>query len=100
MNSRFQEIGRRKQALIDQAARERDELSKAYHNLGSPFTMGGTLLGIGRAIKTHPMIAAGLSSIFVSGYARRLLRSVTELFKLWRIVLPIWAWWTRRRKAK
>ena len=100
MNSRFQEIGRRKQALIDQAARERDEVSKAYHNLRLPFAMSGTLLGIGRALKTHPMIAAGLSSIFVSGYARRSLRSVTKLFKLWRIVLPIWVWWTRRRKAK
>jgi hypothetical protein len=100
VNSRFQEIDRRKQALIDQAARERDELSKAYHNLRPPFAMSGALLGIGRALKNHPMIAAGLSSIFVSGYARRLLRSVTELFKLWRIVLPIWAWWTRRRKAK
>jgi len=100
VNSRFQEIGRRKQGLIDQAARERDEVSKAYHNLRSPFAMSGTLLGIGRALKAHPMIAAGLSSIFVSGYARRLLRSLTDLFKLWRIVLPIWAWWTRRRKAK
>ena len=100
MNSRFQEIGRRKQALIDQAARERNELSKAYTNLRSPFAMSGTFLRIGRALKTHPMIAAGLSTILVSGYARRLLRSVTELFKLWRIVLPIWAWWTRRRKAK
>jgi hypothetical protein len=100
VNNRLREIARRKQALIDRAARERAELAKAYDSVPSPFDMSGTLWGIGRVLKTHPMITAGLSSIFVSGYARRLLKPATELFKLWRIVLPIWAWWTRRRKAK
>jgi hypothetical protein len=100
VNSRLQEIARRKQILIDKAASERYELGTVYDSLRLPFGMSASLLGIGRMLKTHPMITAGLSSILVGGYTRRLFRSVTELFKLWRIVLPLWAWWTRRRKAK
>jgi hypothetical protein len=100
VNSRLQEIARRKQILIDKAARERYELGKAYDGLRLPFGMSAPLLGIVRVLKTHPVITAGLSSLLVGGYTSRLLRSVTELFKLWRIVLPIRAWWTRWRKAK
>ena len=100
MNSRLQEIARRKQILIDQAARERYELGKVYDSLRLPFGMSAPLLGIVRVLKTHPVITAGLSSLLVGGYASRLLRSVTEFFKVWRIVLPIWTWWNKRGKAK
>jgi hypothetical protein len=100
VNSRLQEIARRKQILIDKAARERYELGKTYDSLRLPFGLGAPFLGIVRVLKTHPMITAGLSTVLVGGYTRRLLRSVTQLFKLWRVVIPIWAWWTRWRKAK
>jgi hypothetical protein len=100
VNSRLQEIARRKQILIDQAARERYELGKVYDSLRLPFGMSAPLLGIVRVLKTHPVITAGLSSLLVGGYASRVLMSVTELFKVWRIVLPIWAWWNKRGKAK
>ena len=100
MNSRLQEIARRKQILIDKAARERFELGRTYESLRLPFGMSAPLLGIVRVLKTHPVITAGLSSLLVGGYTTRLLKSVTELFKLWRVVLPIWAWCTKRGKAK
>ena len=100
MNSRLQEIARRKQILIDKAARERYDLAKAYDGLRLPFGMSAPLLGIVRVLKTHPVVTAGLSSLLVGGYASRLLWSVTKLFALWRIVLPIWAWLNKRGKAK
>jgi hypothetical protein len=100
VNSRLQEIARRKQILIDKAARERDEVRKLYASLRLPFGMSAPLSGIVRVLKTHPVITAGLSSLLVGGYASRLLRSVTEFFKVWRIVLPIWTWWNKRGKAK
>jgi hypothetical protein len=99
MNSRLQEIARRKQDLIDKAARERYDLAKVYNSFHLPFGMSAPLLGIGRMLKTHPVVTAGLSSLLVGGYASRLLRSVTEFFKLWRIVLPLWAWWQKRGKS-
>jgi hypothetical protein len=100
VNSRLQEIARRKQDLIDKAARERYDLAKAYDGLRLPFGMSAPLLGIGRMLKTHPVVSAGLSSVLVGGFASRLLKPVTEVFKLWRIVPPIWAWCTKPGKAK
>ena len=100
MNERFENLARRKQALIDRCADQRAELSALCKRIRSPFDLGGTMLGIGRMLKTHPMIAAGVSSFLVSGYAGRLLKSTGELVKLWRLALPLWAWWTKRRKSK
>lgn len=99
MNKRFEELARRKQALIDRCARERSELSAICDRLRSPFDISGTLLGIGRMLKTHPMIAAGVSSFLVSGYAGRLLRSAGDVVKLWRLALPLWGWWTKRHRT-
>lgn len=97
MTNRLEEIARRKQALVEKAGRERAELAAACDEIRAPFDVTSTLLGIGRALKTHPIIAAGISSFLVSGYAGRLLKSTSELLKLWKLALPIWAWWRRRR---
>lgn len=99
MTSRLEDIARRKQALIDKAAQERAELAAACARIKSPLDVSSRLLGFGRALKTHPMIAAGVSSFLVSGYAGRLLKSSGELLRLWKLALPIWHWWTKRRKA-
>jgi hypothetical protein len=98
VNNRFEEFARRKQALIDRCADQRAELSGLCDRIRSPFDISGTLLGIGKMLKTHPMIAAGVSSLLVSGYAGRLLKSAGELVKLWRLALPLWGWWTKRRR--
>jgi hypothetical protein len=99
MANRFEEIARRKQALIDKAAQERADLAGNYANLKSPFDLSSTVLGIGRALKTHPMVAAGLSSFLVSGYAVKLLKSTGEMLKLWHLSRPLWDWWRGKRKA-
>jgi hypothetical protein len=99
VNKRFEELARRKQALIDRCADQRAELSALCERIRSPFDLSGTLLGIGRVLKTHPMIAAGVSSLLVSGYAGRLLKSAGDLVKLWRLALPLWGWWIKRRKT-
>ena len=98
MNKRFEELARRKRALIDRCADQRAELSAICERIRSPFHLSGNFLGIGRILKTHPMIAAGISSLLVSGYTGRLLKSAGELVKLWRLALPLWGWWTKRRK--
>ena len=99
MSNRLEEIARRKQVLVDKAARERAELAQAYDKIRAPFDVTSTLLGIGRTLKTHPIIAAGISSFLVSGYAGKTLRSASEALKLWRLALPLWRWWTKRRKS-
>jgi len=99
MANRFEEIARRKQALVDKAAQERADLARNYANLKSPFDVSSTVLGIGRALKTHPVVAAGLSSFLVSGYAIKLLKSTGEFLKLWHLARPLWGWWQGKRKA-
>ena len=99
MTSRQEEIAQRKQALIDKAGRERTELAAAYRRMTTPMEIGGTLLAIGRTLKSHPIIAAGLSSFLVSGYAGKGLRSASEVLQLWKLLRPIWRWWTKRRGA-
>ena len=99
MTNRLEEIARRKQALVDKAGRERAELAAACDRIRSPFEVTSTLLGIGRTLRTHPIIAAGISSFLVSGYAGRLLKSTGELLKLWKLARPIWGWWKNKRKG-
>ena len=96
MANRFEEIARRKQALIDKAAQERADVARNYANLKSPFDLSATVLGIGRVLKTHPIVAAGLSSFL--GYAGKALRSASEGLQLWKLAQPIWSWWRKRRK--
>lgn len=99
MNKRFEDIARRKQALIDKAARERAELAAVYSKLRSPFDFSGTIAGIGRALTARPVITAGLSGLLVTGLAGRLFRGASQVFKIGRVALPLWAWWRSRRKS-
>jgi hypothetical protein len=99
VSNRLQDIARRKQALIEKSARERIEVAAAFKNLRSPFDLGGVVVGIGRTLKAHPMIAAGVSSFLVSGLGRNALKSAGEFLHLWRLILPIWHWWKRRRPS-
>ena len=98
MSNRLEEIARRKHALVEKAGRERADLAAACARIRAPFDVTSTLLGIGRTLKTHPIIAAGISSFLVSGYAGKLLKSSGELLRLWKLALPIWTWWRKRRK--
>jgi len=98
VNKRFEDIARRKQELIEKAARERAELAAACDKLRSPFDFSGTLSGIGRALRARPMITAGVSSLLVSGLAGKIFRGARQVSKIARVALPIWAWWRARRK--
>jgi hypothetical protein len=97
VSKRSEEIARRKQSLVEQANRERFELAAAFREMRAPFDMTSTLLGIGRLLRTHPIFAAGISSFLVSGYAGKLLKTSGEIVKVWRLALPLWGWWQKRR---
>lgn len=99
MSKRLEEIARRKRALIERCAEERAELSHNYRQVRSPLQISAALAGISRALKTYPLLAAGLSSLLVSGYGSKLTRSAADLVKLWRMALPVWYWFTKRGKG-
>ena len=105
MNKRFEDIARRKQALIEKAAVERAELTDAQRRIREQFSLsgtilwGGTLLGIGRVLRAYPVIAAAISSVLVSGYAGKIIKGSGKLLKLWRLALPLRIWWRKRRRV-
>lgn len=96
--SRFDELARRKQALILQAARERTEVIAAYRSLRSSLDVKQAMLGFGRTLKAHPMIAAGASGVLASGLAGKLLKGAGQALAISRVAIPLWTWWRQRRK--
>ena len=98
MASRLEELARRKHALIAKAAQERTEAARNYANLKSPFDVKSWIFGISRVVKTYPIVAAGLSSLLVSGYTGTALRSSAQLLPVLKLALPIWSWLRKRRK--
>jgi hypothetical protein len=100
VSKRFEELAGRKQALIEKARLERLELASAYDRIRAPLDLSAILLRIGRALRTHPLMTAGVSSLVVSGLGKKLLQSAQMLFKLRRLVLPLWSWWIKRRKRR
>ena len=98
MASGLEDLARRKQALINRAAQERDEVARNYANLKSPFAVTSWVSGIGSVLKTYPIVAAGLSSLLASGYAGKALRSSGHLLPVLKLALPIWSWVRNRGK--
>jgi hypothetical protein len=100
MNSkRFEDLSRRKQALIARAAHERAALGATYENFCSSLNINQILLGIGQTLKAHPIITAGISSILVSGMAGKLLHGAGQAVALSRMAVPLWSWWKSRKSS-
>ena len=99
MTNRFEEIARRKQALIDKARLERLQLAAAAAQIRLPLDMHGAFFGIVRTLGTHPLVTAGVLSFIISGFGKNLFRSARLVFKLRQLVLPLWVWWLKRRHS-
>jgi len=100
MSKRLEELARRKEALIERCAEERADLSLACDQIRSPLHMSVAIAAVSRMLKTYPLIAAGLSSLLVSGYGSKFSRSATDVAKLWRMAAPLVSWLTSKRKRK
>ncbi len=100
MSSRFEEIARRKQILIDRCARDREELVASCRRIHLPLGLGAVLTVLGKTLKSYPILVAGISSLLVGGYGGKLTKSAGTLLRLGQAVLPLWTWWTRGRKRK
>lgn len=100
VSKRLEQLSRQKQDLIAQCARERLEFAQALTTIRSSVTFYGAVAGLGRILVTHPLIAAAISSLLASGYARKLTKSGSDLLKFVRIARPLWSWWSKRRRQE
>jgi hypothetical protein len=99
VNKRLEELARRKQALIVTAANERSEIADACEKIRASFDISQKFSRIGRILKAHPVIATGISSFLVSGLAGKLFKGAGQAVSLLRVALPLWSWWTTRRRS-
>lgn len=88
MSNRFQDIARRKQALIEKAALDRLEVATAYRRIRSPIDLG-KLLTIGKFLRAYPVLAAGLSTFLLGGLSKNIVKSAGLIFKLGRLALSL-----------
>jgi hypothetical protein len=99
MRKRFDEIARRKEILIERCARDRKELAAALHQIHLPLHLGAILTKAGKLLQAYPLVA-GLSSLLVTGYGLKLMRTAGKFVAMARIISPVWSWWSKRRRAK
>jgi len=100
VSNRFAEIARRKQLLVDQCDRDREGLAASFSHVRSSLSIGAVLTALGKTLKLYPILVTGISGLLASGYASRLMRSSGKLYKMGQAILPLWYWWTKRRKSK
>lgn len=98
MASRFDDIARRKKLLVERCARDRDELASCFRQIRLPLNLGIFLTMIGKGLRAYPMAAAGLSSLFATGYAVKLTRFARKMMGVLSVVRPLWSWWSKRRR--
>lgn len=98
-NKRFDELARRKRTLIGKAAQDRADVASACDQIRSSLSFNQALSGIGQALKSHPLLTAGVSSILVSGVAGKLLHGAGQAVAFSRLAAPLWAWLKNRRKS-
>ena len=97
MSSRLDELAQRKQALIIQCARQREELAAFYRRCHIPFDVKRILLSVGNTLKGHPLLIAGASGLLISRRGRGVAKLGLEVLGLWKTIRPLWSWWTSRR---
>ena len=100
MSNRFAEIARRKRLLVDQCARDREELVASFSQVRASLSFGAVLKALGETLKLYPILVTGISGLLASGYASRLMRSSGKLYRMGQAILPLWYWWTKRSKSK
>lgn len=100
MNSRLDELARRRQELIIQCTQEREELAAFCRHYHVPLDVRKILLSVGTTLKGHPLLLAGASGLLISRRGRAVAKFGLEMLGLWKTVLPLWSWWATRRAQR
>ena len=103
MTNRLEEITRRKQTLIAQCGREREELAALWTNLRPPVTAASIGLVLAKIVKNYPLWFTGLAGWLLSRRAKLLIRSASGVrgaLKWWKAIYPLWSLWRTIRRRK
>ena len=71
MNAKLTELARRRERLIAQSARQREELGQAYGRLSESFGWINLAVGAIETVKAHPAAITGVTALLVgTGWTR------------------------------
>jgi len=96
MNSRLDEIARRKNTLIARCDGERDGVAAALRHARSCLALRGIASRVSHNLKAHPIVAGGVTSLLASGYTTPFLKTAAEGLRLWRVARPLWLLWKKK----
>lgn len=69
MNGKSAELAQRRQSLLNQSARQREELGRSYRDVRASLSPLRGLFGLIRTLKAHPALLMGLTALVLG--ARR-----------------------------
>lgn len=97
MSARKEDLRRRREWLVAQAAAQRSELSSITSHLQDKLYWVDRGFAVGQALRTHPVLAvAGVSLLLRTTKSNRLLW-VGNLFTAWELFSMVREQWYRQR---
>ncbi|OGQ83253.1 MAG: hypothetical protein A3F90_10890 [Deltaproteobacteria bacterium RIFCSPLOWO2_12_FULL_60_19] len=97
MNAKLAGLARRRERLIAQSARQREELGLAYRRLLDSFGWINLAVGAIETVKAHPAAVTGLTALLVGTGWTRFQRLEKWLWLSWTVLTRVQAWRSRRR---
>jgi hypothetical protein len=92
MNTRLTELATRRAALVEKAASQRAQLSRAAEPWRGPLALADKGLAIVRYVGSHPPLLAGVvgvAAFMVVRRPRRLVGLLQRGWMVWRLVLAV-----------
>jgi len=97
VNAKSAELARRRERLIAQSARQREELGRAYRRLLDSFGWINLAMGAIETVKAHPAAVTGLTALLVGTGWTRFQRLGKWLWLGWTVLTRLQARRSGRR---
>lgn len=100
MNTHKEDLRRRREWLVLQAAAQRSELSYLASRLEKSAWWVNLGFTVGRALRTHPVLAVAGASLLLRSARNNRLLWVGQLFTAWELFNLVRRQWPRARAEK
>ncbi|TVO53408.1 YqjK family protein [Denitromonas halophila] len=95
MSARKDDLRRRREKLVGQAAAQRDEMSSIAADLQSTFRWADRGFAVGQVLRSHPALAMAAGSLLVRVSRSHWLVRVGQVFTAWELFSIVRKRWTR-----
>ena len=92
MNSRLEELARRRADLVARSDSQRAQLTYYYQQLEGPLKVTEATLGLANALRRAPLFVTGLAAVLLRTPWRRLARIPKLAWRGWKILRFVRSW--------